>query len=62
MSAMAGNGFSSESESMAEAMPLAAMSEDMDMSARLATLRDTVVVLALQLVFRATMVLRRWNY
>jgi hypothetical protein len=62
MSAMATNRFSSQNEAIAEAMPLAAMSEDMDMSARLATLRDTVLVLALQLVFRATMVLRRWNY
>jgi len=62
MSAMAGNGFSSESDAIADAMPLAAMSEDMDMSARLATLRDTVLVLALQLVFRATLALRRWNY
>jgi len=49
---------------MAEALPLAAMSEPegMDMSARLAALRDTAIVLVIQLVFRATLLLRRWNY
>ncbi len=66
MSAMATNRFSSQSEAMAvaEAMPLAAMSESegMDMSARLAAMRDTAIVLVIQLVFRATLVLRRWNY
>jgi hypothetical protein len=25
-------------------------------------LRDTLIVLAIQLVFRATLVMRRWNY
>jgi hypothetical protein len=29
---------------------------------RLAAVRDTLIVLALQVVFRATMVLRSWNY
>ena len=64
MSAMASNRFSSRSEAMAEALPLAAMSEPegMDMSARLAALRDTAIVLVIQLVFRATLLQRRWNY
>jgi hypothetical protein len=29
---------------------------------RLAVFRDTLIVLGLQLVFRAMMLLRRWNY
>jgi len=28
----------------------------------MAAVRDTLIVLALQLVFRATMIMRRWNY
>jgi hypothetical protein len=31
-------------------------------STRLNAMRDTLLVLGLQLVFRATLVLRRWNY
>jgi hypothetical protein len=64
MSAMATDRFSSQSEAVAEAMPLAGMSESegMNMSARLAAMRDTAIVLVIQLVFRATLLLRRWNY
>jgi hypothetical protein len=29
---------------------------------RLAAVRDTIIVLGLQVVFRATMILRSWNY
>jgi hypothetical protein len=29
---------------------------------RMMILRDTILVLALQLVFRATLALRRWHY
>jgi hypothetical protein len=29
---------------------------------RMLILRDTILVVALQLVFRATLALRRWNY
>jgi len=32
------------------------------MRARFETLRDTILVVALQMIFRATLVLRRWNY
>jgi hypothetical protein len=28
----------------------------------MAAVRDTIIVLAIQLVFRATLVIRRWNY
>jgi len=36
--------------------------EESAMRARLVALRDTIIVLALQLVFRTMMLLRRWNY
>jgi hypothetical protein len=29
---------------------------------RMAAMRDTIIVLAIQLVFRATLAMRRWNY
>jgi len=31
-------------------------------SERMDAVRDTLIVLGLQLVFRATLILRRWNY
>ncbi len=32
------------------------------MREKLAAIRDTMIVLSLQLVFRTVMLLRRWNY
>jgi len=29
---------------------------------RISAIRDTLLVLGLQLVFRATLIMRRWNY
>ena len=60
MSALANNGFVSESD--AEVMALSSSWEDTNMRARLETLRDTILVVALQMIFRATIVMRRWNY
>ena len=60
MSALANNGFASESD--AEVIALPSSWEDTNMRARLETLRDTILVVALQMVFRATLVMRRWNY
>jgi len=41
---------------------LAARFEDVVMREKMALVRDTLIVLGLQLVFRAVMQLRRWNY
>jgi len=43
-------------------MTLPSSREETNMRARFETLRDTVLVVALQMIFRATLVLRRWNY
>jgi hypothetical protein len=51
-----------ESEEMASVLPFTGASEEMHMSARLAALRDTILVVGVQMVFRATLFLRRWNY
>jgi hypothetical protein len=37
-------------------------SEDSWMRQRAIIVRDTLIVVTIQLVFRATMVMRRWNY
>jgi hypothetical protein len=47
---------------MASALAFPGSSEDTQMSARLAALRDTILVVGVQIVFRATLFLRRWNY
>lgn len=60
MSALANNGFKAESDE--DVMALPSSWEDTNMRARLETLRDTILVVALQIIFRATLVMRRWNY
>jgi hypothetical protein len=62
MSALTNDTLSSESKDVASALPYAGYSETMDMSTRLAALRDTILVVGVQMVFRATLFLRRWNY
>jgi hypothetical protein len=60
VSALANNGFKPESDE--DLMALPSSWEDTNMRARLETLRDTILVVALQIIFRATLVMRRWNY
>jgi hypothetical protein len=62
MSALTNESMAVESEEMASALPYASSSEEMHMSARLAAIRDTILVVGVQMVFRATLFLRRWNY
>jgi hypothetical protein len=62
MSALANDSMAPESEEMANVLPFTGSSEEMHMSARLAALRDTILVVGAQMVFRATLFLRRWNY
>jgi hypothetical protein len=46
----------------AHALPLPDASEVSVMRERAIALRDIVIVMAIQLVFRASMAMRRWNY
>ena len=62
MSALASNRWDSRSEATVAAMPFPKNSEDTAMRDRISALRDTLLVLGLQLVFRATLMMRRWNY
>jgi hypothetical protein len=43
-------------------MALSVDFEDVAMRKMLVAVRDTLIVLGLQLVFRAVMLVRRWNY
>ena len=62
MSALTNDSLAPENENMVSVLPFTGSSEDVHMSARLAALRDTILVVGLQMVFRATLFLRRWNY
>jgi hypothetical protein len=62
MSALASNRWNSRREATVATMPFPKESEQAAMSNRLCAIRDTLLVLSLQLVFRATLILRRWNY
>jgi hypothetical protein len=62
MSALAISGWKSRTSATVAAMPIPRAAEEKAVSKRFRILRDTLVVLAIQIVFRATMVLRRWNY
>ena len=46
----------------APALPFPDASEVSDMRQRAIAFRDTVIVMAIQLVFRASLAMRRWNY
>ncbi|MGA9884216.1 MAG: hypothetical protein WBQ34_10900 [Candidatus Acidiferrales bacterium] len=46
----------------AGAAPITSASEVAMMREKLAVLRDVMISLGMQLVFRATILLRRWNY
>jgi hypothetical protein len=62
MSLLANDTAGTEGESMADALPFPRSSGDTNMGSRLAALRDTILVAGVQIVFRATLFLRRWNY
>jgi hypothetical protein len=46
----------------AEALPFPDTSEVSVMREKAIAFRDTMIVIALQLVFRASLAMRRWNY
>jgi hypothetical protein len=62
MSALANECLAHNSDRNADGLPIPDSWEDNNMRARLVTLRDTLLVVAVQIIFRATLALRRWNY
>ena len=62
MSALASNGWESRGKGAEAAMPFPENAKETAMHERMSALRDTLLVLGLQLVFRATLIMRRWNY
>jgi hypothetical protein len=61
MSALAGNRWDVRREAIGSAAPLSKDSPS-PVQNRMNAVRDTLLVLGLQLVFRVTLILRRWNY
>ena len=65
MSALTSTVWKSESRTAsanADALPFPDASEVSVMRERAIALRDTMIVMAIQIVFRASMAMRRWNY
>jgi hypothetical protein len=62
MSALANSGWESHGDAILDEVPFPEGSKEMALRERMLIFRDTILVMALQLVFRATMALRRWNY
>jgi hypothetical protein len=61
MSALAGDHWEVRRETIGSAAPLSKDSASA-LRNRMNAVRDTLLVLGLQLVFRLTLILRRWNY
>jgi hypothetical protein len=62
MSALANNTWDAEHDTTMAAMAMPKESQQQAVRVQLMNLRDTLLVLSLQLVFRATTILRHWNY
>lgn len=62
MSARAANRWSARPQAVAIAIPYGAAFEVVAMRERLSLVRDTLLVLSMQLAFRAALLLRRLNY
>jgi hypothetical protein len=62
MSALANSGWEARGDASVEAMSFPEGSKEMALRERMRIFRDILLVLGLQIVFRATMALRRWNY
>jgi len=62
MTAVAGPNWENQQDSLTTRLPDASAFEEPAMREKLFAIRDTMIVLSLQLVFRAFMLARRWNY
>ena len=49
-------------DSVTRPLPIESPVEGFALKAKLADLRDTVIVIAIHLAFRAALIMRRWNY
>jgi hypothetical protein len=62
MSALAGGEWKTDGDQLAAQAARAAVVEESSMREKLDIVRDTLIVLMLQVVFRTMMLLRRMNY
>jgi len=62
MSAIAGPDWNAQDNGLRAQFSHPSVLEETAMRQKLAAIRDTMIVLGLQLVFRTFMILRRWNY
>jgi len=62
MSAIAGSDWTSQHDGLGPQLSGPSVIEETAMREKLTAVRDTMIVLGLQLVFRTVMLLRRWNY
>jgi hypothetical protein len=62
MSALAGGEWKTDGDALAAEAALAAVVEESSMREKLDIVRDTLIVLMLQVVFRTMTLLRRLNY
>ncbi|MGC2331344.1 MAG: hypothetical protein WA581_07820 [Candidatus Acidiferrales bacterium] len=62
MSAIARADWNVPNDGLRARLPRASVCEVSPMREKLAAIRDTMIVLSMQLVFRTFMLLRRWNY
>ena len=62
MSSLADGDWKTDGGAQAVQMARAAVVEETSMREKVDIVRDTLIVLMLQLVFRTMMLLRRWNY
>ncbi len=62
MSTLASNRWNQQSQVAISVASMHEHSDNAGISSRISAVRDTLLVLGLQLVFRATLILRRWNY
>ncbi|MGA8038211.1 MAG: hypothetical protein WA823_11935 [Candidatus Acidiferrales bacterium] len=49
-------------DSVSRPFPVRPAAESFGLRAKLADVRDTVIVIAIHLAFRTALILRRWNY
>jgi hypothetical protein len=62
MSALAGNDWQSEQDGVTAEAALPEPAEEIAMREKLNVVRDTMIVLGIQIVFRAMILLRRLNF
>jgi hypothetical protein len=62
MSAITGPDWNVSNDGLTARLPDTSVRKETAMREKLAAIRDTMIVLGMQLVFRTVMLLRRWNY